>query len=37
MNWVYDMGLKHHQIELLESAFYQFIMDNPAIFREAVA
>ena len=37
MNWVYDIGLKHHQIELLESAFFQFIVDNPAIFRDGAS
>jgi hypothetical protein len=32
MNSVWDVGLKHHQIDLLASAWVLFIHDNPEVF-----
>lgn len=32
INIEYDVGLKHHQIELLEIGIYRLLCDNPAMF-----
>lgn len=37
INYRYELGLEHQQITILESALYQVIQDNPAIFRPGAA
>lgn len=35
VNWQLNVGLKHHQVTLLEAGLYDLIEKNPHIFKES--